>query len=419
MHTTPSRPSRSAGLWLVLFLLALILAVVLLVRQAKITVPRQSIQVNAVADLSPKMLPVYNKARAASLRIEVQLAGEGFWSMPIMRTMGIGSGFFISADGLALTAYHVIDTQGFDDEEIEIEAVSADGTRYQMEVIGFDAYADLAVLQARRLRGKRISYLSLSVIEPRIGDIALAIGNSNGDFLAPRTGKITNLDVDAQRADFASGTIEMDARLAQGDSGGPVLNDHAQVIGVVSYISFIPEDVLEENRERVPPFLRDFFERNLGNTYASYAVPVGQANSVVAAILAGEQRDVPVVGVYGDSYQPRRYANLRSSLGSRSGALVIMVEEGGPAQRAGLRDCQVFWEEELTRFPCNPELAEQGYRLEADIITAVNEQSITDFNSMISAIRSYQIGDTVVLTVWRNGQMEKIPLILDARADVF
>lgn len=423
MHTTPSRPSRpsrAARFWIVLFLLGLVFAVFVDNRRARANTQKQTLQVNSVADLSPTMLRVYDKARAATLRIELQLAGSGFWSLPIIRTTGIGTGFFISADGLALTAYHVIDAQGFDDDEIEIEAVSPDGTRYRMEVIGFDAYADLAVLQAVRLHGKRINYLPLSVIEPRIGDAALAIGNSNGDFLAPRTGKITNLDVDAQRADFASGTIEMDARLAQGDSGGPVLNDHAEVIGVVSYISFIPEDVLEDNRQRVPPFLRDFLERSLlDNVYASYAVPVGEANSVVTAILAGGQRDVPVVGVRGDSYHPRRNAAVRSSLGSRSGALVVAVEEGGPAERAGLRDCQVFRREQLTRFPCDLELAEQGYRLEADVITAVNEQTVTDFNSMISTIRSYQIGDTVVLTVWRNGKKEKIALTLDAKADVF
>lgn len=414
--TTHKRIQHLRRFWLVIALLMMAMAFVLLpLKQQRMARVDSLVQQPVVTG---KLEDVYQQARGSSLRIEIQRPIINIFGAKSYSTIGIGSGFFIRADGLVLTAYHVVDIMGQNDDAYRIVGVNAADERYELSLIGFDAYADLALLQAD-LVGREPEHLPLSYTEPKVGSSILAIGNSNGDFLAPRTGNVMKLDVQARRADFASGTLELSARLAQGDSGGPVLNDQGEVVGVVSYISFIPEDVLEQNRNRLPPFLNNFLERNL-NTYASYAVPVSVSNDVVKAILAGGKRDVPVVGIRGDDYNPRTYPALRSSMGDSAGAWVIAVAQDSPAEAAGLRDCQVFKDgRRLARTSCQAELATSGYRLEGDVITHVNGRRIRNFQTMIAAIRSHDIGDVVTLTIQRDGYEKEIALTLGAKADIF
>ncbi|MFC6591822.1 S1C family serine protease [Deinococcus lacus] len=183
---------------------------------------------------------------------------------------GLGTGFFIEADGQVLTAYHVVSEGRF----FQVQTLA--GRRYPARLVAFDAAADTALLQ---VDSKEIfPTLPISPKKPRPGQPVLAIGNSGGDFLQPRQGRLLRLDAAAGRADFPQGTLEMDAPLAPGDSGGPILNRQGQVIGVVSYV-------------RVG---------DSGETETSYAIPLVEGSDLLAALKAGEQRDHPVVGLVFD-----------------------------------------------------------------------------------------------------------------------
>ncbi|HEX7023114.1 MAG TPA: S1C family serine protease, partial [Trueperaceae bacterium] len=205
-----------------------------------------------------ELAEAYALARPASLRIEVS-SDLGRRSV----VTGIGSGFFISPDGLVLTAYHVVENPG------KLTAVGPGGDRYPLVLVGFDAYRDLAVLQANV--PAEVPYLRLASAAPRAGSEVVAIGNSRGDFLQPRSGVVLALGVDAPYANFASNTIELTAALFPGDSGGPVVNEWGEAVGVVSYISFYPEGLADGAAQFIPPLLRALAP---SRHYASFAVPV-------------------------------------------------------------------------------------------------------------------------------------------------
>lgn len=335
---------------------------------------------------------VYKDSRPATLRIETR-AGGNFMSF----VEGIGTGFFISDTGHVLTAYHVVERSS----RAELVAVAADDSEYALELIGFDAYLDLALLQADI--SAPVPFLPLNDDPVEVGSEVVAIGNSRGDVLEARAGQVTRLGVEASRADFASGTVELTASLAPGDSGGPVLNELGEVIGVVSYISFMPGS----DEAFVPPFLRDL---GLIREFASYAVPVTRSGDVLARLIAGDQRDVPVIGfsLY-DDYTPR---SGDRQLGPLAGPIINRVQPGSPAEVAGLRSLR----ERVIRDATN---GITGRRIEADVIVAVNDERTRNFNELLASVRSKRIGESVTLQVQRGSDTVFLELKLGAKAQVF
>jgi S1-C subfamily serine protease len=331
---------------------------------------------------------VFERSREATLRIE----GRATRFAP--RPDGVGTGFFISEDGLVLTAYHVIEWSNL------FTAVTADERRLRLEVVGFDASLDLALLRA--VTRQSVPFLSLSDFGPEVGEAVVAIGNSRGDFLEPRSGTITRLSVDPASAFFAAGAIELTNALAPGDSGGPVINAEGMVVGVVSYISFRPDlNPSQETSGPLPPGgARDF---------ASYAVPVLQSSPILSDLLEGVQRPVPAVGFRaGNDYDPELFPG--EPLGPLAGATVQFVSPGGPGERAGLRAPR---EEATTNL-----LGQSRSRVLVDVIVAVDGERTRNANEAIAAIRRKRVGDDITLTVQRNQETVEIELTLVPRASV-
>lgn len=339
---------------------------------------------------------VFELARPATLRIEQRALGASLRQPP----MGTGTGFFISPDGLVLTAYHVVQGRN------RLTAVGPENQRYELTLRGFDAFLDLAVLQAE-VPGN-VPYLPLAREAPRLGRAVVAIGNSRGDFLQGRAGRVTRLGVEASRINFASGTIELTTALAPGDSGGPVLTGDGEVVGVVSFISFMPDGMSAETESFVPPFLRGLITPR---QFASYAVPVTIGSAVVADLKAGVRRDVPVIGfVGGANYDPLNPSGL--DLGPRAGAIVREVAPNSPAARAGLRSARF---QEL--FNSRGELT--GTRLQADVIVAIDGVPTRTFDEVLGIVFRRQIGEVVTLSVQRGEELLELVLTLGARAEVF
>jgi len=359
-----------------------------------------------------ELLEVFRRARPASLQIEVRSGDLAFHAFP----QGIGTGFFISPDGLVLTAYHVVDptTARLPGRE-RFVAVGPDETRYPLELVGFDAYLDLALLQAE-VHGE-VPYLPLAGGPPEVGSEVLAIGNSRGEFLGGRVGEVTRLGVRALRAEFADDTVELTAALAPGDSGGPVLNARGEVVGVVSYISLTPgfgnPDAPPGAEGFVPPFLRGL---RLSEGFASYAVPVSSDSEVVADLRAGAQRDVPVIGfeigtrTVGPSYNPRDGRGLE--LGPRPGVVVGRVAPGGPAARAGLRSAVEEPVYDRTGALC-------AVRAVVDVIVAVDGERTPTVDALVRVLRGKEVGQQVEVRVQRGDTLQTLTLELGARRAVF
>jgi serine protease Do len=329
---------------------------------------------------SPALNLIFQKARLASLQINdcAPVASDPSCSDP----NGYGAGVLISADGQILTAYHVVYGA------TRLVAVGADKKQYPLSVVGFDDQHDLALL---KINVSGAAFVPLSAQPPRIGQAALAIGNSGGRFLQPKTGKLLGLDLAASQADFPPGTLQLDAPLAPGDSGGPVLNDAGQLIGITSYIQLKPTD---KTRALSPEATVAAFMASLNTT--SYAVPVTAGSTLLADLQAGVKREAPVVGISAGGLPTEElpvsfFKSL--GLGNKAGFVFTGLTTGGPADLAGLRPLKV-----ITSGPDGTPTKASG-----DVITAVDGKSIASYYDFLAAIRAHQVGDLVTLTVFRDG----------------
>ncbi len=345
-----------------------------------------------------QLAKVYETSRPASVQIEARSSDPSYLGAPI----GIGTGFFISADGYLLTAYHVVDKSELGSSDfrrsIKYVAVSPDETEYALELIGFDAYFDLAILKAT-VPGI-VPFIPLASSKSVEGDDVVAIGNSRNDFLEARAGSISRIGVDRPRARFADDTIEVSAALAPGDSGGPVLNENGEAIGVVSFISFMPDTLGSDTDRNIPPFLRGTVTER--RDFAAYAVPVSSTNDMIARLRMGEQRDIPVMGFSWArvDYDPR---DGRLQLGERPGPVVESVQPGSPAERAGIESLQVV----------------DGELASADVIVAIDNEATETFFELLEVIYLKGVGETVVVTVQRGDETFKLRLELGAKSQVF
>ncbi len=339
-----------------------------------------------VASLDAKFASLFQKARPATVEIDdcPPVASDPGCKDPD----GIGSGVLISADGSMLTAYHVV----FGAKRLE--AVTLDKKRYPITVVGFDEPRDLALLKINVSGAK---FVPLAERAPQVGQGALAIGNSGGGFLQPKSGRLLGLNAEAGRADFPAGTFKMDAPLAPGDSGGPILNEAGQLIGISSYIRYEPALVSTSGGQDSEPQM------------SSYAVPVSVSSPLLADLRRGVKREAPVAGITAstelDDLAPAFFQQL--GLGDKVGFVFVDVVKGGPAERAGLRPLKA------TSFDKNG----VPTRATADVITAVDDKPVQNFVDFLAAVRSHQVGDKVTLSIIRDGASTplKVPLTLAPR----
>ena len=216
---------------------------------------------------------------------------------------GQGSGFFISADGYAVTNNHVVD------RATNVQVTADDGRTYTARVIGTDPRTDLALI---KVDGRSdFPFVSLAEAPPRIGDWVLAVGNPFG-----LGGTVTAGIVSANGRDIGAGPyddfIQIDAPVNRGNSGGPTFDVNGNVIGVNTAI----------------------FSPSGGNVGIAFAIPASTVRSVVAQL---RDRGSVTRGWIGVQIQPVT-AEIADSLNLKStqGALVAEPQAGSPAVTAGI-----------------------------------------------------------------------------------
>jgi serine protease Do len=266
---------------------------------------------------------------------------------------GQGSGFFISADGYAVTNNHVVDRAN------NVQVTADDGRTYQARVIGTDPRTDLALI---KVDGRNdFPYVTLADAPPRIGDWVLAVGNPFG-----LGGTVTAGIVSANGRDIGAGPyddfIQIDAPVNRGNSGGPTFDVNGHVIGVNTAI----------------------FSPSGGNVGIAFAIPANTVKSVVAQL---RDRGSVTRGWIGVQIQPVT-AEIAESLNLKTtqGALVAEPQAGSPAVTAGIRA--------------------------GDIITQVNGNPVRDARELARTIGSMPPNTSVRLTVLRNGAEQQITLTL-------
>ena len=266
---------------------------------------------------------------------------------------GQGSGFFITADGYAVTNNHVVDKAD------TVEITTDEGKTYSAKVIGTDSRTDLALIKVEG--HSDFPHVVFADHAPRIGDWVLAVGNPFG-----LGGTVTAGIVSARGRDIGAGPyddfIQIDAPVNKGNSGGPTFDVDGNVIGVNTAI----------------------FSPSGGSVGIAFAIPASTVNSVVAQL---KDRGSVTRGWIGVQIQPVT-AEIADGIGLKKaeGALVADPQANGPAAKAGI---------------------EAG-----DVITAVNGTSVRDARDLARQIGSMAPGATANLSVWRKGAEKSFSIVL-------
>jgi serine protease Do len=266
---------------------------------------------------------------------------------------GQGSGFFISADGYAVTNNHVVD--GAD----KVEVTTDDGKIHTAKVIGTDARTDLALIKVEG--GSNFQFAKLSDGKPRIGDWVLAVGNPFG-----LGGTVTAGIVSAMGRDIGNGPyddfLQIDAPVNKGNSGGPAFNTAGEVVGVNTAI----------------------YSPSGGSVGIAFSIPSATVKSVVNQLKDKGSVSRGWIGVQIQPVTPE----IADSLGLKKaeGALVAEPQANGPAAKAGI---------------------ESG-----DVITAVNGETVKDARELARTIGGIPPGSAVKLNVLHKGSDKVIDLTL-------
>lgn len=347
----------------VLFPLLLLLALTGYLLPARSPQGEQAPTPPAAVTPLPQALPTEERDLFAALRPAVVRVDSVNMAT---RTGGLGTGFFVSGQGRVLTAYHVVKAGQL------FQVTTLSGKTYPARVTAFDEAADVALLQVTR--GGPFPFLELASQPPKVGERVLAIGNSGGDFLQPRRGELLRLNAEAGRSDFPAGTLEMNAPLAQGDSGGPIFNGRGEVLGVVSYVRVSGDGV----------------------TRASYAVPVPGGGELIGALQAGEKRESPLTALVGLAFDQNH-----SGLTDPPGAVILRVTPGSAAARAGLRGCVADRQGQLTAL--------------GDVILSIGGVRTPDSGTALDQVKRLKVGDRVEVEYLRGGQRTRTTLTLRAQ----
>ncbi len=307
----------------------------------------------------------------------------------IQTDLGSGSGFVFDAEGHIVTNYHVVDGASM----VEVDFTS--GYKTYGTIVGVDPDSDLAVIKVDAPAGELKPLALGDSTQLKVGQTVVAIGNPFGLTGTMTVGIVSALGrtMDSQRESpnspgfFSAGDIiQTDAAINPGNSGGPLFNLNGEVVGV--------------NRA-----IRTSFSSSTGdplNSGIGFAVAINIVKRVVPVIIAEGKYDYPYLGM---SSMSDLSLPVIEALGlpQYTGAYVTSVVPGSPAEKAGLR-------------AGDKETSIPGLLGGGDLIVAINGQTVLGFDDLLQyLIYNTSPGDTVTLTVIRDGENVDLPLTLGSR----
>jgi serine protease Do len=278
---------------------------------------------------------------------------------PERRMQSLGSGFIVDSSGLVVTNNHVID--GAD----EINVTLQDNTTLKAKVVGRDETGDIALLQVKS--DKPLPHVEFGDSDAeRVGDWVLAIGNPFG-----LGGTVTAGIVSARGRDIRQGPyddfIQTDAAINRGNSGGPLFNMDGQVIGMNTAI----------------------YSPSGGSIGIGFSIPANMVKAVVAQLKDFGHPRRGWLGVRIQQVTP----DIAESLGLKdaAGAMVAGVNDGGPADKAHIRN--------------------------GDIILKFNNQDVKEMRSLPRIVADSEVGRSVPVVLWRDGKEVTVQATLAEKPD--
>ncbi|BAY09252.1 S1C family serine protease [Calothrix sp. NIES-2098] len=263
---------------------------------------------------SQAVISVVEKVSPAVVNIDVQKSPRGrsrYFQSFSPEVRGNGSGFIFTPDGYILTNAHVVE------DASNIEVTLADGRSYAAELIGDDPDRDLAVI---RIHAANLVAARLGDSQAlKVGQLAIAIGHPYGFQTTVTTGVISALgrSFRSSSGKLIENIIQTDAALNPGNSGGPLVTSHGEVIGINTAIAISAQGIC-------------------------FAVPINTAKMVIPALMKGGKVRRGYIGIGGQNVQISRRIMLFHELSGDTGIFVMYVEPHSPARKAGLQEGDVI-----------------------------------------------------------------------------
>ncbi len=277
-----------------------------------------------------------------------------------VQTAASGTGFFITEDGYILTNHHVVDGAS------SVSVTLYNGESYDAKVIGSDEDYDIAVLKIDVTGAAPVVLGDSSKLA--IGESVAAVGNPLGELTFSMTEGIVSC---VNRAINVDGTpfnmIQVDCSINPGNSGGPLFNSYGEVVGIVSakYSTYSNTTV-----------------EGIG-----FAIPINDVVSLVKDIMTnGYVTNKAYMGITPQTMTAQMAQQYRYDV--TEGVFVCSVDPDSAAAKAGLRL--------------------------GDVITKMDDKDIASYEDLVAAKKSYSAGDTVTLTVYREGKTIEVPLTFGA-----
>jgi S1-C subfamily serine protease len=335
--------------------------------------PRVAAAAPRLDDDERQTIALFEDAAPSVAFITTRVRQVDFWTRNVFEVpQGTGSGFLWDDRGHVVTNFHVVQDAARRGGSAKVTLGDDD---YDAALVGYAEDQDLAVLRIEAPRSRLVPLRIGTSADLRVGQQVYAIGNPFGLDYTLTTGIVSALGRTIQSVSRSTifDVIQTDAAINPGNSGGPLLDSGGRLIGVNTAI----------------------YSPSGASAGIGFAVPVDTVRRIVPDLIEHGRVVRPILGVHLDR---RLSAAVTRRLGVE-GALIRDVARGGGAAAAGLEGTEV------TR---------RGRVVPGHIITGIDGKPVSSVEDLLGRLGSYRPGDTVTLTVWRDGESEEVGVRLQA-----
>ncbi len=326
-----------------------------LVSAVKSVSPALSTTSNVTLKEDSAVIDAVKKVQPAVVTVINQMQPQRSFRGATVSPTASGSGVIIDANGYIVTNNHVIDSAQ------SLQVIFADGSKADATLVGTDPILDIAVLKVNGKMPAVAQFGNSSALEP--GQVAIAIGSPLGDYRGTvTTGVVSGLN---RTVDTETGLIQTDAAINNGNSGGPLIDSLGQVIGINTLV------------------VRSSGSGNVAEGLG-FAIPSNLVKDIASQLIATGSVQHPYIGIAYQQVDSQVASQL--NLKTTDGIVVTQVDPSSPAAKAGLQ--------------------------EADVILAINGQTIDQDHTLTGLLLTHKPGETVNLTVLRNGQQIQTSITL-------